>query len=71
MDDPKKPNLTPDGAREQRRDTDETDRSTVGEVQDPELPGDKDTDRGYANTDEAAPDADGLVRRKDDESPLV
>ena len=57
------PKLTPDGkARRERRDADDTTGSDVGEAQDPLISGDTEG-AGYANTDEAAADADGLVRR--------
>ena len=66
------PKLTPDGKPfRQRRDTDETDRSTVDEAQDPEIPGDADRP-GYGTTDEPRPDADGLVRNGGNrEPPLI
>lgn len=64
------PRLTPDGpATRQRRDTDETERSDIGRTDDPELPGDG-AKPGYSNTDEVAPDSDGLVRG-DDRAPLI
>lgn len=63
------PRLTPDGKPlRQRRDTDETDRSTVDEAEDPEIPGDGDRP-GYGTTDEARPDEDGLVRNGEDRDP--
>lgn len=66
------PKLTPDGKPfRQRRGTDETDRSIVDEAQDPEIPGDANRP-GYGNTDEARPNADGLVRNGEDrEPPLI
>ena len=72
-DTPKTPKLTPDGkATQERQDTDETQRSSVGEVQDPQLPGDADENRPFANTDEAVPDKDGLVRDGDNRAqPLI
>lgn len=67
-----RPKLTPDGkpARE-RKDTDETDRSTVGQVEDPSIPGDG-AKPGFGNTGEAKPDEDGLVRGGDErDAPII
>ena len=66
------PRLTPDGKpQRQRRTDDETDHSTVDDGQDPRLTRDV-NDGGYANTDEAKPNDDGLVRRGDNRNaPLV
>jgi hypothetical protein len=66
------PRLTPDGKpQEPRRTGDETERSDEDLVEDPELTGDL-GEGGYANTDEARPDDDGLVREGDQrDHPLV
>ncbi|MFI0847665.1 hypothetical protein [Mesorhizobium sp. IMUNJ 23232] len=66
------PRLTPDGKpQEERRTGDETDRSSVDEAQDPGIAGDA-GEGTYANTDEAVPDEDGLVRRGDQrDRPLI
>lgn len=66
------PRLTPDGQpQEPRRTGDETDRSDEGLVEDPEIAGDT-QGGGYANTDEALPDNDGLLREGDQrDHPLV
>ncbi|MDQ6435907.1 hypothetical protein RB623_17770 [Mesorhizobium sp. LHD-90] len=66
---PTPPRLTPDGKpRRPRRTGDETGRSTVDSGQDPNIAGDA-GEGGYANTDEARPDDDGLVRRGDQRDP--
>jgi hypothetical protein len=66
------PRLTPDGKpQEPRRTGDETDRSTVDGGEDPKLTGDA-RKGAYANTDEASPSDDGLVRRGGDrDAPLI
>jgi hypothetical protein len=66
------PRLTPDGKPQQpRRTGEQSQRSTVDQAEDPEIAGDTE-DGGYANTDEARPDEDGLVRRGEDrDRPLI
>ena len=66
------PRLTPDGKpQEPRRTGDETEHSDEGLVEDPGITGDA-GNGGYANTDEARPDGDGLVREGDQrDHPLV
>ncbi|MGE0503383.1 MAG: hypothetical protein AB7I79_21785 [Rhizobiaceae bacterium] len=60
------PDLTPDGrARRARGNGEPTRRGDVDEAHDPLISGDG-GQKGYANTDEAAPDGDGLVRRSDE-----
>lgn len=68
---PRKPVVTPDGKPVRpRRDTDQSERSDVGQVEDPGIAGDAGRP-GYGNTDEAKPDEDGLVRGGDRERPLI
>jgi hypothetical protein len=66
------PRLTPVGKpQEPRRTGGESDSNAVDEVKDTEVIGGAGKG-GYANTDEATPDDDGLVpRRGDRDRPLV
>ena len=71
MSDSDTPKMPPDGKPvPERKDTDETNRSTVGETHDPAIPGDGEKP-GYGNSGEAHPDADGLVREGERDAPLI
>ncbi len=62
------PNLTPDGRASRERKTGDA-RRGPRHAEDPRIAGDT-PGKGYANTDEAAPDAAGNVARRPD-APVI
>lgn len=65
---PRIPNLTPDGRASRERKTGDT-RRGPRQADDPRIAGDT-PGKGYANTDEAAPDAAGNIDRRSD-APVI